>query len=456
MKSIFFKRFLFAAAIATVATGCIHDDNFDNVDSQCVTMTPTKTVQEIYAAANPGTPVLYTGEDIIEAYVTSSDEGGTFYKSISFQSVDGALGFSIPVDMYNIYNEFEPGRKVYVNLSGRYINKTHGGLIIGDLYQGNAVGRLVPEEFRRTVMASCDAVNEDEIVHHMTISQLLNDSNINKLIELDNVQFEEAALGTTYFNPADQIGGATNIYLMDQYGNQVIFRTSEFAKFAGHAVSGNSGKVRGVLTKFNSDYQFLARTEDDIMLTEPRMTIDLTPPIVGNAIVFSGSFTENFESYVTTSPGNRTFPKYINDPAVGTRYWQNTTFGGNKYIQMTSFGGTPEANRTLFIVPVDMTAANSLSFDSKSGFHNGQALKVYYTTDYVIGGDITDATLVDITSNFILSPGLSTGYPANFTNSGTWAIPAGITGNGFFVFEYVGNGNGGVTSTVQIDNITVN
>jgi hypothetical protein len=456
MKSIFFKRFLFAAAVATVATGCIHDDSFDNVDTECVTLTPTKTVQEIYSQANSGTPVLYTGEDIIEAYVTSSDEGGTFYKSISFQSVDGALGFSIPVDMYNIYNEFEPGRKVYVNLNGRYINKTNDGLIIGDLFEVTSVGRLVPEEFRRTVKASCEVVNEDQIVQHMTIAQLLNNANINKLVELDNVQFEAGAVGLTYFNPDNQIGGATNVNLMDQYGNTVVFRTSEFAKFAGHIIPENSGKIRGVLTKFGSTYQFLARTEDDIMLTEDRMTIDLTPPIVGNAIVYSGSFTENFESYSTTSPQNRTFPKYINDPAIGTRYWENRTFGGNKYIQMSSFGGTPEANRTLFIVPVDMTAANGLSFDSKSGFHNGQALKVYYTTDYIVGGDITDATLVDITSNFTLSPGLSTGYPATFTNSGTWAIPAGITGNGFFVFEYVGNGNGGVTSTVQIDNIVVN
>jgi hypothetical protein len=37
---------------------------------------------------------------------------------------------------------------------------------------------------------------------------------------------------------------------------------------------------------------------------------------------------------------------------------------------MSSFGGTPEANRSLFIVPVNMTAANTLSFEEvKNWYH---------------------------------------------------------------------------------------
>ena len=123
---------------------------------------------------------------------------------------------------------------------------------------------------------------------------------------------------------------------------------------------------------------------------------------------------------------------------------------------MSSFGGTAEENRSLFIVPVDMTAASTFSFKSKSGFTNGNVLKVYYSTDYVPGTNINNATLVDITSSFTLSPGLSTGYPANFTNSGNYNIPADITGNGFFIFEYKGSGLTGLTTTMQIDDITVN
>ena len=183
------------------------------------------------------------------------------------------------------------------------------------------------------------------------------------------------------------------------------------------------------------------------------MTIDFFPPIGGTAIAYSGSLNEPFTAYTATN--QQVFPAYINDAVVGSRYWQVKTFSGNRYIQMTSFGGTAEANRTLFFVPVDFAAASNFSFKSKAGFANGNCLKVYYTTDYVPGTNATNATYTDITSSFTISPGLSSGYPTNFTNSGNYAIPGTLTGNGFFVFEYTGNGTG-VTTTMQIDDILIN
>ena len=193
--------------------------------------------------------------------------------------------------------------------------------------------------------------------------------------------------------------------------------------------------------------------DNDINLTEPRLAIDFFPPIGGSALVYDASLNEPFTSYTTNN--QQIFPKYINDAAVGSRYWQRKVFSGNTYIQMSSFGGTPEANRSLFIVPVNMTAASTMTFESKAGFHNGNVLKVYYSTNYVPGTQITSATLIDITSSFTISPGLPSGYPTNFTPSGVYNIPAGVTGNGFFIFEYVGNGTG-ITTTMQIDNIVIN
>jgi hypothetical protein len=466
MKIKYLKSLAALALFSGLVAGCITDDNYETPIQECIepNLTANKTVAEVLAmATSTATEYVSTTTDIIEGYVTSSDERGNFFKTVYMQTMptDGSapIGFSVAIDDTSLFGEgYKPGNKVYVVLNGLFFAKVDGALKIGALFEGE-VGRISQFDYPEKIVPSCSGVDEDQLARNMTVGQALNDSNLNTLIELQNVQFKDEFVGGTYYDETDldnTAGGATNRYLIDINGNEIIFRTSSFANFSGNTISNNSGRIRGVLTKFGSDYQFMARAESDIMLTEDRLTVDFFPPIVGNAIVYSGNFTENFESYGTSSPGNRTFPKYINDPAIGGRYWANTTFSSNKYIQMTSFGGTPEANRTLFIVPVDMTAANGFSFQSKSGFTNGPALKVYYTTDYIVGGDITDATLVDITSSFTISPGLSTGYPANFTNSGTYAIPAGVTGNGFFVFEYVGNGNGGVTSTIQIDNIVVN
>jgi hypothetical protein len=470
MKINFNKSAVAIALFSGLIVGCANDDHYAAPELECVepALTANKTVADLVDMAN-GTPTEYVSAttDVIEGYVTSSDERGNFFKSVSLQTMptDGSdpIGFSVAIDDTSLFGKrFKPGNKVYIKLNGLFYAMVDGSLKIGTLFDDDGediVGRIGKYDYGYSVLPSCNAVAESELARPMTVGQALNDENINTLIELQNVQFKDEFVGGTYYDEDDEentAGGATNRLLIDQYGNEIIFRTSSFANFSGNMVPNESGTIRGVLTKYQDDYQFMARAESDIMLTEDRLSVDFFPPIVGDAIVFSGNFTENFESYGTISPNNRIFPKYINDPAVGGRYWENKTFSSNKYIQMTSFGGTPEANRTLFIVPVDMTAANGLSFQSKSGFTNGPALKVYYTTDYVIGANIGDATLVDITSSFTISPGLSSGYPTNFTNSGTYAIPAGITGNGFFVFEYVGNGSGGVTSTIQIDNIIVN
>ena len=109
MKNTFVKTFLSIAFITATFTSCINSDVYENIDTACTTATPTKTVADIYAMAT-ATPKLYEADDIIEAYVTSSDAGGTFYKSLSMVSIDGTKAFSIPIDMYNIYTEYEPGR----------------------------------------------------------------------------------------------------------------------------------------------------------------------------------------------------------------------------------------------------------------------------------------------------------------------------------------------------------
>lgn len=453
-------KLIVTTLILAAFSSCVNSDDYGvpNLSDECVTIAKTKEVSDITNIAT-ATAVPYTTSetvvDYIEAYVTSSDEGGNFYKSISMMSLDGLKGFSMPVDNYNLYTEFEPGRKVTIKLDkNRYFNKQHGSTVIGSSYNAG-VGRVSGVEYKNVILRSCTDVNENDIKKNLTIAQAKNDQYLNMLIEFDAVQFTDASLGKKYYDATlNSLGGATNHEISDQFGNKVILRVSEFATFASNAVPSQNGKIRGVMTKYNSDYQFMIRTLNDVNLTNNRLDIDLYPPIGGTAIVYDATLNEPFTSYTTTN--QQIFPKYINDAAVGSRYWQVKTFSGNKYIQMSSFGGTPEANRSLFIVPVNMTAANTLSFKTKDGFNNGAVLKVYYTTNYVPGTQITGATLVDITSSFTIASGTTTGYATNFTNSGTYNIPAGVTGNGFFVFEYVGNGSGGATTTMQIDDIAIN
>nr|WP_322624965.1 DUF5689 domain-containing protein [uncultured Flavobacterium sp.] len=467
MKYNFIKSVAVALAISSTLVGCINSDDYSVPNLACVepAVTVNKTVAETKAAS---TTVYrqYTADDVIEGYVTSSDERGNFFKTIYLQTkpTDGTapIGFAVSIDKTTLFGaNFYPGRKVYVKLKDLYFMRQNSILAIGDQYTTNgldpldpdsvlAFGRIPEYKYARYIQPSCDEVDEEQLVRYLTLTQALNDNNLGTLIELKDVQFADAEVGQTYYQVgiSATAGGATNRYIVDVAGATVAVRTSSYANFSGNRISGKSGNIRGVLTKYGSDYQFVVREESDIKLTND-VRIDPAPPIVGTNLVH-GAFNETFESYAVVTSGASTFPNAINDAAVGNSYWQVRSFSANKYLQFSSYNNTSASNRVLYIVPANFTNFGKLSFQTKDGYSNGSVLKVYYTTDYTAGGDINDATLREITSNFAISSGTTTGYATNFTNSGVYTIPA--TGDGFVVFEYTG-ANSGINSTMQIDNV---
>ena len=415
MKNIFKNSFIVVLSIG-LFSGCVNDTYDTPKFGDCVNpgLTKTKTIADIYTIAKnpvatppsviPNTPT-YTTDDIIEAYVVSSDEGGNFYKSMYFQAVDGSKGFNLSIDEVNLYaKNLQPGKKVFLKMKGlAYANPTSFGvgLIFGaPPTEQYAVDRLPTLEYPKHLIASCDAVSEDAIVRKITLAQVA-DAYLNTLVEIDNVQFtDEAAGGTFDSNRTDDFD--SSIYITDG-AKTLTIRTSRFANFAGRKVPTGKGKIRGVLTKYNSTFQIIMRTERDVNMPNPR--VDYTPALVGtNSTVFPATVNETFESYVS-SPSQTNFPNYINDAAIGSRYWEVKTFSSNKYIQMTSFG-SGGANNTYLFVPVNMTTASAFSFRSNMGFWNGAVLKVYFVlaADYTPGGKIDVTKMNNITGEYIKKP----------------------------------------------------
>lgn len=271
MKTLVYKSAILTIMAAGIFTSCINDDDYSIPDLECIETTLVKTMEPQQVPAATGTAVLFNGPagSVIEAYVASSDLGGNFFKTISFQTLDGSFGFSVPVDVTSTFVDFEPGRKVLIELDGMYTDKQYGSMRIGANF-GGQVGRISQQTYDEALNRSCTRIPEEQFVSKISIAQTLVDARINTLIELQNVQFSNSAVGKTYYDPLNALGGATNYYLVDQTGHEIIFRTSSFATYAASKVPGGSGTVRGVLTKFNNDYQFIARTEEDVKLTNPR------------------------------------------------------------------------------------------------------------------------------------------------------------------------------------------
>jgi hypothetical protein len=457
------NKYAFAAIILSLLSSCVNNNfNPPNVDCIETTLSKTKEVEELYAISipNPTTPYGYSetnpnlGEnDVIEAYVVSSDEGGNFFKTISLVALDNSRGFSIAIDATNLYTQkLEPGRKVYLKLKNLYhALSTSGsiGLTIGGAPAGtfNTLGRIPEYEYKKYLFPSCTIVNEETLVKPITIAQI-NDSLINNLVEINNVQFTDAHAGGTYVTTVDNKPNSNTI--ITNGTDDLLVRTSPIANFSGYKVPTGNGKIRGVLSKFGNTFQLLLRTDKDVNMNNPRIILP-SSPLGGTEIAFLDKLSEPFTSY---EPATNTFPKYINDQTIGNKYWSVKNFSNNNFIEMSAFGGSGITAKSYFIVPVNFTAASTFTFKKSARFNKGEVLRIYYVkSEDFSNGFLNKTPFVDITSSFTLTYPLLNESEKSFTNAGNYNIPENLTGNGYFVFEY--SGTPAVTTTMQIDDIVI-
>src|SRR5690606_28409892 len=96
----------YSLLVVVFAVSCAESDDYSTPDSvmECVDETVGKTANitgtEVYAMANSSMQQFPEGEGedmYLAAYITSSDGGGNFFKSISMETADGK-GISVPVD----------------------------------------------------------------------------------------------------------------------------------------------------------------------------------------------------------------------------------------------------------------------------------------------------------------------------------------------------------------------
>ena len=450
MKSNIYKIvFVLTLSLAFFAS-CVNDKEYESLKNDVVTydLIANKTVTEIIATPT-GFAAPYAADDIVEAYVTSSDESGNFYNTICFQTLETGTtvpkAFSVTVELKAFVHGFTPGRKVYIKMQGLYSAVVDGSLKIGGLYQGQ-IGRISAFEWKKYLFPSSTIVPENQLVRTVNLTQAATNENLNTLVEIDNVQFSDDSMSRTLYD-IDSGGGSTNHSIVDVNGGRNRFlRVSSFSLLKGVLVPSGRGKIRGVMTKYGSDFQFFIRYESDLKLTNPR------------TYNFVSNLNENFSSY--TAIGSTTafsslysFPNYMNFRVEGKKKNWFVKTGG--FLEMSAFGGDYENNKCYFMIPVNMTAANNLAFKVSVGFFtNKLGLKVYRTTNFVSGMKIQDANLFDISSSFAIPSAQTTNLQMNY------AIPANVTGNGFFVFEYTGSsltsGGPAITTTIQLDDIVIN
>ncbi|MFC6267153.1 DUF5689 domain-containing protein [Frigoriflavimonas asaccharolytica] len=459
----FFSTIVCVAVVAISLSSCVKTDDWETPTVNCNNRfpEPNTTMAAFMAMAPASGPLLITQDTYFDGYVVSSDENGNFYKTISFQDspTNPTVGLQMEIDRAGNYADFPVGAHIRINAKGLRLGLDRGVIKIGSVDPTFDIGRIPASIISRYISGVCNGNGLDlqKLVPRAltSLAEAKQSQYINTLVSVPNVQFATSDLGKKYL---EYIAGTTTALdtdrnIEDNTGSSTIIRNSSFASFGSSIVPSGNGTIQFVVSRYISTWQMLIRDLNDVKIPVGGTRFDAAPPKGGTAITYSGAFTEDFESYSLTPSNLEVFPNYVNDAFLNNRYWQLKSFSNNKYIQLGANSGTGNY-KTYFAVPVNFTAANTLKFNVNIGYWNGNALKVYTTTNYTALGDFGAATLTDITSSFVIPTVPTNGY-GTLASAGTYNFPAALTGNGFVVFEYTG-GNPGITTTIQIDNVVVN
>ena len=323
MKTMKLKRIVALLFLANVLVGCVADNDFETPNIQCFepNLKVTSTITQVKDMYSFGGPKVIENDLIIEGYVVSSDKSGNIYKSISIQDKpeNPTSAIKISIDQTNLYTKFNVGRKIYVKLKGLAVGYSFGSIQIGTAVNGE-LGRISAFEVDKYIVRSCD---EALVVPKKVGISELNESMLEMLIELENVQFKSTDLGLAYGNVENT---ATVNRLVESFVascgllGEVDIRNIGFASFKNELLPHGKGTIVAVFSNYYDDFQLYIRTLDDVRLTTERCSYSnvLKPTISLEAVknMYKGTMVEFgvntdyiVEGYVISSDESKNFEK---------------------------------------------------------------------------------------------------------------------------------------------------
>jgi hypothetical protein len=388
--------------------------------------------------------VTITTDEVITGIVTADDQTGNFYKTVVIQ--DETAGIAIRVDMSDFYTRFPVGRRVFVKLKG---------LVMGDyanlLQLGGYIDTSDPTEpeVAPIPMSLIDTYilrgeyNLTVVPEVATIDDLNADPDYyqNRLIMIEDVEFVDADTGKAYADAILQESVNLNIKNCD--GDVILLRSSGFASFASQNVPDGNGNLTAIFSVFDTDAQLIIRDLDDVALD----SIRCDGSVPGQVLT---SLNQNFTSQVP--PASITIGGWVNDALQGTELWESRSFSGNVFANASAFGTSGSMEAWLITPELDLSVADTLTFESAWGFYVHQGLTVWISTDFD-GTNVAAATWTQLNPILAVASTPASGSYSDWVPSGNVSLTA-FSGTGFIAFKYVGDASTN-TTTWRVDNVIV-
>ncbi|HEY9169848.1 MAG TPA: DUF5689 domain-containing protein [Lutibacter sp.] len=238
-----------------------------------------KSVKEMYK----GSMVEFgiSNNYVMEGYVVSSDEQGSFEKKLVIQDAfeNATAGIQILIGKTGIFEQYKPGDKVFVKLNKLYMAKKDGVLTIG-FPKGTAITEIAETQIVDFIYNSGE--NFTIIPKEISINDVVNPVFENILVMVKNVQLVQNELGSafTYFSGTNN--GFRTLETCNVSTKLTVF-TNGKATFANDLFPQGKGSITGVLSNVlelrkAADVQFLEAHETCLAFVPKIMITEVADP----------------------------------------------------------------------------------------------------------------------------------------------------------------------------------
>lgn len=396
-------KLVFAVLIVQLLAfnSCIHND-FEEPPINEIPEGTYLNLDQIYQIYNDSVLGLgkqsykFTEDYSVTAVVVMDDKSGNIYKSAYIQ--DGTKGINLHLMSSGGLYE---GDSVRVYLKGLVLSEYAGMMQLDSVDVDKNITKI--------------ATLKDIAPETITIDQIFTGQYLAKVVYLENVQFSDEDLGTTY-----AIGAPSyiteNKTLVDENGQEVIVRTSGYASFAESTIPEGRGSLIAVVSKYNEDWQLLIRSKHEVNFDQRRFG-DVDTVLL-----------ENFQSVVNGQAIDLT--GWDNIFVTGTLQWMG--FNNGEGAAYAKIEGTGTASTTYLILPQQLLNNNFLSFQTRAGNLQNAVLELVVSTDYDGSSSPQDFNWTVIPATFASAP--TVGY-GDWTQSGSVDLSS-YSGNAYIAFRY--------------------
>jgi len=226
--------------------------------------TATMTIAAFKAKYASVTVTQITDDDVISGIIVANDVSGNFYKELTI--MDSTAGIKVSVNQGDLYVDFRLGQRIFIECKDLYVGKYGGYMQVGGLYN-SGIGQMTWETAQAHIFKDGwpDPDNERLTPEIITLDVVAAEANLGKLITLENVYF---TTGGTEVCAAAASDGSTQtlsktLASTDYSGKTITVRLSSASDFANKTLPAGNGNLTGILSVYNSTYQFTPRDSMD-------------------------------------------------------------------------------------------------------------------------------------------------------------------------------------------------